>query len=48
MTSAGNEMNNRLEYLNADLAARKWSFEIPPEPISENKISEMVEATSSF
>ena len=44
MTSAGNEMNNHLECLNADLAARKWSFEIPPEPISEDKISEMVES----
>ena len=31
-------------YLNADIAAKKWSFEIPPEPIDESLISGTVEA----
>ena len=31
-------------YMNADLAAGKWSFEIPPEPIGESLISETVYA----
>ena len=33
-----------MEYLNADLAAQKWSFELPPEPIADSKISKTVEA----
>lgn len=43
MSSAGIEMNNHPEYINADIASRKWSFEIPPEPIPDSKISETVE-----
>ncbi|HHT16975.1 MAG TPA: FAD-binding protein [Papillibacter sp.] len=44
MTNAGNEMSRHPEYLNADSVAQKWSFEIPPEPIPEDKIAETVES----
>jgi succinate dehydrogenase/fumarate reductase flavoprotein subunit len=33
-------LSNNGAYLNAELASRKWAFEIPPEPIGENLISE--------
>ena len=31
-------------YMNAELAERKWSFEIPPAPIDESLIAETIEA----
>ncbi len=30
--------------MNAELASRKWAFEIPPEPVPDNMITETVEA----
>jgi succinate dehydrogenase/fumarate reductase flavoprotein subunit len=30
--------------MNAELASRKWSFEIPPEPVPDSWISETVHA----
>ena len=38
-------VNNEAQvYLNADIAAQKWSFEIPPEPIDESLITATEEA----
>ena len=37
-------VDNYAAYLNADLSAQKWSFEIPPEPISDSQISITVQA----
>lgn len=42
INAAGENQGGAAEYMNAEMAAKKWEFEIPPEPITD--IAETIEA----